>query len=112
MYFGHMLLFAFIYFFYDRIKWDNSAVILRTIFIYDLWVTPAGLVLGMWRFVEYLYLVRLALWGVVVYSLTKQFGAMGWLIKTISFISFSSWLVFRIYKEWEPVQISPYIFDF
>ena len=109
---GHLLTFGAIIWSYNKIKWEQKSTYLRTLFIYDLWVLPAGVVLGAWRFVEYLYLVRLSLWCIILYSISK--GKSPSSVKTINILSllvFGAWLVFRIYKEWDPIKISPYILD-
>ena len=111
---GHLLLFATLIWYYKRIKWNDSTIYLRTIFIYDFYLIPVCVILGMWRFVEYFYPVRLALWCVILDSLMtrNRNRPKDVTIKIVSFLLFTSWLVLRIFKEWEPVKISPYIFDF
>ena len=112
MFFGQLLLFIFIIANYNTIKWNEKTTLLRALFIYDLWITPAALVLGMWRFVEYFYLVRLSLWALIIYTMSKHsFKSVALPIKFVFSIAFIFWLVFRIYKEWEDVGISPYIFE-
>lgn len=112
LFFGQLMLFVLLIIYYNSIKWDKKNVLLRILFIYDLWMVPAGLVLGMWRSVEYLYFVRLSLWSVLLYAMTKNKPRdYGTIIKSTFFIVFIAWLVFRIYKEYEDLKISPYIFD-
>ena len=112
MFFAQMVLYIILVQNYNSIKWDEKTGLLRSLFIYDLWVVPAGLVLGMWRSIEYLYLVRLSLWSVLIYTMTKKKtkGEAGF-IKIVFFMIFTAWLVFRIYKECEPTHTSPYILD-
>ena len=111
---GHLLLFATLIWNYNRIKWNNSSIYLRTIFIYDFYLIPVCVILGMWRFVEYFYPVRLALWCVILDSImTKNLNrSKDITVKIASFLLFVGWLFFRIFKEWDPVKVSPYIFDF
>ena len=109
---GHLLLFAAIAMYYNKIEWNEKTIYLRTIFLYDLWIVPAGVILGMWRFVEFFYLVRLSLWCVIIYSLTRKVPKnKKEYIHVMSFLLFGAWLVFRIFKEWDSAKISPYIFD-
>lgn len=113
MFFAQMVLFIILVFSYNSIKWDEKTGLLRSMIIYDLWVVPAGLVLGLWRSHEYLYLVRLSLWSAIIYAMTKNKSKSGAIfIKTIFLVIFIAWLVFRIYKEWESSHLSPYVLDF
>lgn len=112
MFLGQLLLFVFLFLNYNSISWDDKSKSLRTLFIYDLWMVPAGLVLGMWRSIEYLYLVRLSLWAILIYALTqKSSQVVASFIKISFFFVFAAWLIFRIYKEYEDTKISPYILD-
>lgn len=112
MFLGQLLLFVFLFLNYNSISWDDKSKSLRTLFIYDLWMVPAGLVLGMWRSIEYLYLVRLSLWAILIYALTqKSSQVVATFIKISFFFVFAAWLIFRIYKEYEDTKISPYILD-
>lgn len=113
MFFGQLLLLIMLTLNYNSIQWNSKTISLRTLFIYDLWMIPAGLVLGMWRSIEYLYLVRLSLWAVIIYTMAKKQSSGGaLLVKICSFCAFVFWLVLRVYKEYEPCHISPYIFNF
>ena len=112
MYTGQLLLFGFVVFKYKTIKWEGNVDVLRILFLYDLWMTPAALILGMFRFVEYFYLVRLSLWSIIIYILIKRKPQTNALfIKGIFCVVFVTWLVIRIYKEWEATGTSPYIFE-
>lgn len=113
MFFGQMILFILLVVNYNSIKWEGQTKLLKTVFIYDLWMVPAGLVFGMWRSIEYLYLVRLSLWALIISTMTKhKFKKIAVPIKIAFAIVFVFWLVFRVYKEWEDTGISPYVFEF
>lgn len=113
MFLAQMILFIMLVINYNSIKWDKKTCLLRSIFIYDLWIVPAALVLGMWRSVEYFYLARLSLWSIIIYAMTKDKTKDDTIIiKAVFLVVFVAWLVFRIYKEWEPTHTSPYILDF
>ena len=110
---GHILLFTAVIWFYNKIRWDEKSIFLRDLFIYDLWVAPAGVILGMWRFVEYLYIVRLSLWCVVLFGISGKMKRADLNFAKFIYASlFIAWLIFRIFKEYDDAKISPYIFDF
>ena len=112
MFIGQLFLFIGLLLYYNRIQWDSRSRFLRTLFIYDIWMIPVGLVLGMWRSIEYLYIVRLSLWSVLLYCICKKNNKENvFFVKSIAFLLFVFWLVFRVYKEWDPAKLSPYIFD-
>lgn len=112
MFLAQTVLFIMLVLNYNSIKWDEKTSLLRSMFIYDLWVVPAALTLGMWRSVEYFYLARLSLWSVIIYAMTKyKTKREASLVKAIFFIVFIAWLVFRIYNECESARYSPYILD-
>lgn len=112
LYLGPLLLFTAIFFLYDKINWDRQTLFLRTLFIFDIWMIPAALVLGMWRFIEFFYLVRLSLWTVIIPILAGHKSYYNKLfVKSLAFVAFVAWLVMRVYKEWEATCVSPYILD-
>lgn len=112
MYFGQALLAIFVLLNFDKIKKHDNIDLLLICLIYDLWVIPAANILGMWRSMEYLYLCRLSLWGIIIYELCKSSRPdKVIIIKISSFFLFVFWFVFRFYSEWEPMKISPYVFD-
>ena len=110
MFFGQMLLFMAIVLLYKRVEWNETTKTLRTLFIYDIWMIPSALILGMWRNIEYLYLVRLSLWSVLLYTYTRK-KKSAQIIKMAALFAFVFWLFFRVYKEWDDAKLSPYIFD-
>ena len=112
MFFAQVLLFLIICLYYNKIKWEKKSNLLKTLFLYDLCIIPAALTLGMWRFVNYLYVVRLCLWAVVMYNMEyyilkvkRQFIAL------LLWVIFIGWFAFRFSREWSDTGISPYIFD-
>ena len=112
MFLGYALLYIAIICLYKKIDWDKNSVFLRTIFIFDAWVVPACLVLGMWRFLEYFYVIRLGLWSIILFTLIRKRRLMPAIVYKLGFFFiFVAWLVFRVFKEWEPAGLSPYLFD-
>lgn len=80
------------------------------LFVFDVIVFPASLVLGMWRANEYLYLARLALWATAFPALVNLTLAK---YKKYLYLAFAGcfflWLAFRLYSEWDALKIMPYI---
>lgn len=71
-----------------------------------------SLIFNMWRANEYLYVARLAMWGVLINIFLHKFHPMTRPFLQIGiFIGFLSWLVFRVYQEYEELSIMPYVFD-
>lgn len=112
LYLGPLMLFVAIFVLYKRISWNEQSIFLRTLFIFDIWMIPAALVLGMWRFMEFFYLVRLSLWSIIIPVLVgrKSVGNIV-IIKSIAMVVFVAWLFIRVFKEWEATSVSPYILD-
>lgn len=112
MFIGQLMLWGAVVVLFNIIKWDKKSVLLRTLFVYDIWMIPVGLVLGMWRSIEYFYTVRLSLWCLCIFSFTrKQSKEIVVIMKTVAALLFIFWLYFRVYKEWDDAKLSPYIFD-
>ncbi|WP_431356548.1 EpsG family protein [Prevotella communis] len=112
MFIGQLTLWIVVTLLYNRIQWDNNTTFLRTLFIYDIWIIPVGLVLGMWRSIEYFYIIRLSLWCVCIYVLIRNHSkGYAFVVKAGTALLFIAWLVFRVYKEWDDAKLSPYIFD-
>lgn len=83
---------------------------LEILIAFDCIIIPVAAVFGIWRANEYLYLPRLSLWGVIVFSIAQKFARNSRsLIYLLFFIGFSTWLVYRILREWEPNGLMPYI---
>ncbi len=112
MFIGQLTLWMVVTFLYNRIQWKNNTILLRTLFIYDIWIIPVGLVLGTWRSIEYFYVIRLSLWCVCIYVLIRNHSKdYAFVVKAGTALLFIAWLVFRVYKEWDDAKLSPYIFD-
>lgn len=112
LYLGPLMLFLAIFLFYKKIPRNSQTLFLRTLFVFDIWMIPAALVLGMWRFIEFFYLVRLSLWTVVLPIMVgHKSDYKKIIVKSSAFIIFVAWLVIRVYKEWEATSVSPYILD-
>lgn len=111
MFIAQVLLFCMVAYIYEKIEKNADNKVLLTCLSYDIMIIPIATVMGMWRFAEYLYIARLALWGVVITSLIRHKRMPPLFIKIIAFVCFTSWFCFRIYKEWDPMKVSPYVFD-
>ena len=112
MMFPYLLLLLSILFFSKKLP--NSEVInyLKIFVFFDILMMIPSLIFNMWRANEYLYVARLAMWGVLIniflhkfHPTTRPFLQIG------IFIGFLSWLVFRVYQEYEELSIMPYVFD-
>lgn len=108
MYFAHIALFMALFFFYEKVDNLEEGKMMKILFIYDLWMVPAALILGMWRFPNYLYVLRLCLWSIILYYLCK--GKYAPLYKIMAWVVFIFWFVFRFSREWDDTGTSPYIF--
>lgn len=112
MFFAHAVLFFAISVFYNKIFWSDKDKVLRTLFLYDLWIVPAGLILGMWRFANYLYVLRLCLWGIILYNFKRSKSPnTRQLIDLVAWFIFIAWFIFRFSREWEDTGTSPYFFS-
>ena len=112
LYLGPLMLFIVIFSLYNKIPWNRQTLFLRTLFVFDIWMIPAALVLGMWRFIEFFYLIRLSLWTLILPILVGRKSAYNKLIvKSSALVIFVAWLVIRVFKEWEATSVSPYILD-
>ena len=80
------------------------------LFVFDVIVFPASLVLGMWRANEYLYISRLALWSASFPMLVNlSFGKYKKILYPAFASAFVLWLGFRLFSEWDALKIMPYL---
>lgn len=85
---------------------------LKTFVFFDILMMIPSLVFNMWRANEYLYIARLIMWGVLINVFVHKFTPITRMFLQIGiFMGFLSWLVFRIYQEYDEVSIMPYVFD-
>lgn len=82
---------------------------LKLMISFDIIITPIANILGMWRANEYFYLGRLAFWSYLISIFCCKFEIRSRLLLKIVFgVLFTSWLVYRITREWEPCGLMPY----
>lgn len=111
MFFAQLCLLALMLLFNKSIRNNEQLNTLRVFAAYDFITIPASLVLGMWRANEYLYIVRLLMWGEIIRIILARFnGKSKWLVKMFFTVLFIAWLVFRLYQECEEIDIMPYVF--
>jgi membrane protein len=95
-------------------KLPNTKVMnyLKIFVFFDILMMIPSLIFGMYRANEYLYVARLVMWGVLINIFLHKFHPMTRPFLQIGiFIGFLSWLVFRVYQEYEELSIMPYVFD-
>lgn len=111
MYLVHVLLFIALFIRYDRITKTKQIEFLIICFVFDIIILPATLVLGMWRFAQYLYISNLILWAVLIPSYCKKFSINSRIIvKTLCYIGFSALLIIRLTREYMDLALMPYLF--
>lgn len=78
---------------------------------YDIILIPITYILNIWRGYEYLYIVRLVMWGEIIKVIQKKItpGSRVYVSFIILFL-FITWMVFRIYNTWEDSGLMPYVF--
>ena len=108
----YIFLFLGYYLMFNKIKWDGQSRMLLNLFLFDLFLMPPAITLGIWRFNEVFYLVRMLSWGVVIYAFNKSFfrGGNAFVNLMIAMV-FLAWLYIRIGHEWEELKIMPYILE-
>lgn len=112
MMFPFLLLLLAIFFLHKKLPNTEDMHFLKMLVFFDVIVLLPSLVLGMYRANEYFYIARLTMWGVLIDVFLRKFHSnIKPILKVGIFIGFLSWLIFRIYKEYEDLSIMPYIFD-
>ena len=103
-----LLLMVFWFIVSDNIFNKQNAFLL-SIVLYDVIISPASFIFGMWRTNEYLYIARLTLWAVLIYKFRKEFHITSRpIINSIFVLCFMIWLYNRINATWEDSAIMPY----
>lgn len=113
MYLPHILLFLAFIFQYNRIKLKDDSKIrfIKLLFYFDIIIMPATLVLGLWRFQEYLYIPNLILWAYIIpmfYAKVKTNSRI--VLRFIFFIGFAGLMLIRLSREWFDASLMPYLF--
>lgn len=94
-----------------KLNVDNRTEFLTVCIAYDIIIAPAAILLGMWRFNEFMFLERLTVWGVLISLYRIRFERKSRILVTLLFVCiFLGWLIYRIEREWDPCKIMPYIF--
>lgn len=92
-----------------KLPTNQDIDMLKLMFSFDVVIAPIAFILGMWRANEYFYIGRLVFWSYLITAFCSNFNKISrLLIKTIFLILFTSWLVYRILREWEPCGLMPY----
>lgn len=111
MYLPHILLFVAIIPVFDKLQHKKDSKFLIMLFSFDIIILPASLVLGMWRFAEYLFIPNLILWGIIVSNYYKIVTpASRIIIRSLAFVGFSSLMLIRLSREWQDLSLMPYLF--
>ncbi len=112
MMFPYLLLLLVLLFFYNKLPKTEVLNYLKTFVVFDILMMIPSLIFNMWRANEYLYLARLIMWGILINLFLQKFHSKSRpFLQFGIFIGFLSWLVFRIFQEYEELSIMPYIFD-
>lgn len=107
--FQHVVLLVMLIFYNNKLPDTPDVKFLRLIILFDIIIQPVSVVFGMWRALEYLYIPRLVFWGYLISGAASCYKFDSRRIFKIGCMCiFISWLVFRIYKEWEPAGFMPY----
>lgn len=110
---NYILLLSAIFYLHKRIPSTDRMNNLKILVSYDILVMLPSLIFGMWRANEYLYLARLAMWGVLIKVFLDHFKPiLRPFLRVVIFVLFLSWLIFRIYQDYAELSIMPYMFDF
>lgn len=113
MFFTQVCLLIMILVFEKRIRNTKEITNLRIFVTYDFLMIPASLILGMWRASEYLYLVRIIMWGEVIRAICNLVDIKSKkILRLMTFIVLLVWFVFRIVQESDDLGIIPYVFQF
>lgn len=111
MYLVHVMLLIALLLRYKNMPKTRQVNFIKIIFIFDIIMLPATLILGMWRFAEYFYVSNLILWGVIISVICKKLSYHSAIIcKCFIAIGFYTLLYIRIEREWEPACLLPYLF--
>lgn len=112
MFFMQLCLLISLIIFERKVRDSKEINNLRIFFTYDVLMIPASLILGMWRASEYMYLVRIILWGEVIRVATTFVDDKSKkIVKLLAFIVIIAWLIFRIVQEADDIGVIPYIFQ-
>ena len=111
MFIMQLLLLIFMVMTSKKINDNKMMFIVKTFCIFDICMLPASLVIGIWRGSEFLYIIRLIMWGSCIKAFLKYFEKNSKrFIQIVFFIAFLLWLIFRICSEYEDLGIMPYLF--
>lgn len=79
---------------------------------YDLLLIPAMYILHVWRAVDYFFLPRLIMWGLILNILQGTFiHSQRWIISASSYIVTVIYFVFRIFTVYDISCLMPYLLD-
>lgn len=111
MYLPHLLLLLFLLIGYKKLPKTKNTLFLLYLFSFDFIMLPATLVLGLYRYTEYLYIPNLILWGVLIANYYKRFSySSRFVIQGGFLIGFSALVCIRLIREYEDLSVMPYLF--
>lgn len=111
MYLPHLLLYCALFLKYNDIPKTNVTKFLIAIFSFDIIMLPISLILGMWRFFEFLFLPDLILWGVLIPLFYKDEEPIYNLaVGCCVLFAFSSFMVIRLLHDYQAAGLMPYLF--
>lgn len=111
MYLPHILLFTAILIIHKHLPKNRITNFLITLFFIDIILFPATLILGMWRFFEYLFIPNLILWSIIIATFYNRFAySSRCILQLIFLVGFSSLMIIRLCRDWEDASLMPYLF--
>ena len=109
MYLLHLMLLVCLMWKYENLPDNPKIKFLIGLFFFDLIMLPATLVLGMWRYTEYLYIPNLILWGCLIPCFYKDFILSSrMIVRMICLTGFSALMLIRLSREWYEAALMPY----
>ncbi len=91
----------------------NRINIIRTLCAYDFVIIPITFTLSIWRGPEYLYFVRLIMWGYIFEILGNKYFSKNSriFVNILLYVVFVAWFIFRLEATWEASSLLPYVFS-
>ena len=85
----------------------------RLLCYYDIMLIPVTYILNLWRGYEYLYIIRLIMWGYIITCCSADLSKnTRKIFKLVCLLLFLSWMAFRLYKTYEDSALMPYTLEF
>lgn len=107
-----LFLLAFIWIIAGNKQIAEEHRLLYLMIIYDIVIFPCTFIFGMWRANEYMYIPRLTMWAILIYSFCHKFAASNRLvIKVFFLLTFIVWFIDRIEGSYIDAGLMPYILN-